>query len=130
LVLVDLAVQAVHVANQSRIYALRREARSRLAGAYMLFYSAGIAGGALAATATYAWAGWTAVCALGAAISLAAFAVWLAALPRDAVVGPTTAEHSSGGTGPYWDHGSGRGGIQNDETPGCPGASCHSGGGI
>jgi predicted MFS family arabinose efflux permease len=95
LVLVDLAVQAVHVANQSRVYAIRHEARSRLAGAYMLFYSAGIAGGALAGTATYGWAGWSAVCALGAALSLAAFAVWVAALPRDAVVGRTTAEHSS-----------------------------------
>jgi predicted MFS family arabinose efflux permease len=92
LVLVDVAVQAVHVTNQSRIYALRREARSRLAGAYMLFYSAGIAGGSLAATATYAWAGWIAVCALGAAISLAALAAWVAALPRGAVIARTTAE--------------------------------------
>ena len=78
LVLVDLAVQAVHVTNQSMIYAARPEARSRLAGAYMVFYSVGIGGGSVASTAMYAAAGWTAVCALGAAVSLAAFAVWVA----------------------------------------------------
>ena len=82
LVLVDLAVQAVHVTNQSMIYAARPEARSRLAGAYMVFYSVGIGGGSVASTATYAAAGWTAVCALGATISLAAIAVWAATTPR------------------------------------------------
>ncbi len=82
LVLIDLAVQAVHVTNQSMIYATRPEARSRLAGAYMVFYSVGIGGGSVASTATYAAAGWTAVCALGATISLAALAVWIATTPR------------------------------------------------
>jgi hypothetical protein len=76
-VLIDLAVQAVHVTNQSMIYAARPEARSRLAGAYMVFYSVGIGGGSVASTATYAAAGWTAVCALGATISLAALAFWI-----------------------------------------------------
>ena len=82
LVLIDLAVQAVHVTNQSMIYAARPEARSRLAGAYMVFYSLGIGGGSVASTATYAAAGWTAVCALGATISLAALAVWTATTDR------------------------------------------------
>ena len=80
--LIDLAVQAVHVTNQSMIYAARPEARSRLAGAYMVFYSVGIGGGSVASTATYAAAGWTAVCALGATISLAALAVWTATTSR------------------------------------------------
>jgi predicted MFS family arabinose efflux permease len=84
LLLLDWAVQAVHVTNQSLIYARRPEARSRLAGAYMLFYSAGIAGGALAATATYASAGWIAVCALGGAINVGALALWAATRPRKA----------------------------------------------
>ena len=82
LVLIDLAVQAVHVTNQSMIYAARPEARSRLAGAYMVFYSIGIGGGSVASTATYAAAGWTAVCALGATISLAALAFWIATTRR------------------------------------------------
>jgi predicted MFS family arabinose efflux permease len=78
LALIDLAVQAVHVTNQSLIYAARPEARSRLAGAYMIFYSVGIGGGSVASTATYAAAGWTAVCALGATLSVAALAFWIA----------------------------------------------------
>ncbi len=82
LVLIDLAVQAVHVTNQSIIYAARPEARSRLAGAYMVFYSIGIGGGSAASTVTYAAAGWTAVCALGATISLTALAVWTATTSR------------------------------------------------
>jgi predicted MFS family arabinose efflux permease len=84
LVLVDLAVQAVHVTNQSMIYAARPDARSRLAGAYMVFYSVGIAAGSIASTATYAAAGWTAVCALGGTISLTALAVWIVTTPQSA----------------------------------------------
>ena len=47
-VLLDLAVQAVHVTNQSIIFALHPEARSRLVGGYMVFYSIGSAIGAIA----------------------------------------------------------------------------------
>ncbi|WP_051819312.1 MFS transporter [Streptomyces sp. NRRL S-920] len=75
-VLLDLAVQAVHVTNQSLIYALRPDAGSRLIGGYMVFYSIGSAAGALAATSLYAAAGWGAVCALGAGFSCAALGVW------------------------------------------------------
>lgn len=71
-ILLDLAVQAVHVTNQTLIYALHPEAGSRLIGGYMLFYSIGSALGAVAATTLYAAAGWTAVCALGAGISILA----------------------------------------------------------
>ncbi|BCQ63381.1 MFS transporter [Pseudomonas sp. Boi14] len=55
----DLGLQAVHVTSQSLIYSVRPEAQSRLAAGYMLFYSLGSAAGSIAATATYAWAGWT-----------------------------------------------------------------------
>jgi predicted MFS family arabinose efflux permease len=99
LVLVDLAVQAVHVTNQGTIYAARPEARSRLAGAYMVFYSVGIAGGSVASTATYAAAGWTAVCALGATISLAALAVWIATTPRSTWRGDGTCAQLAGPPG-------------------------------
>jgi predicted MFS family arabinose efflux permease len=68
--------------TRARSNAVRPAARSRLAGAYMVFYSVGIAGGAVASTATYAAAGWAGVCALGATISLAALAVWIATTPR------------------------------------------------
>ena len=79
LLLLDYAVQAVHVTNQSILYASDPEARSRLAGGYMVFYSVGSAAGSIASTAVHAWAGWTGVCALGAAISAAALAFWAAA---------------------------------------------------
>ncbi|MFI1098220.1 MFS transporter [Streptomyces sp. NPDC020917] len=75
-ILLDLAVQAVHVTNQTLIYALHPDAGSRLIGGYMVFYSIGSATGALAATSLYTAAGWGAVCALGAAFSLLGLALW------------------------------------------------------
>jgi predicted MFS family arabinose efflux permease len=76
IVVLDLAVQAVHVTSQSMIYRIDPAARSRLVGAYMVFYSIGSAGGAIASTAAYARAGWTGVCLLGAAIRGIALALW------------------------------------------------------
>lgn len=52
-ILLDLAVQAVHVTNQTLIYALHPDAGSRLIGGYMVFYSIGSATGAIAATSLY-----------------------------------------------------------------------------
>ncbi|MBH9331962.1 MFS transporter [Pseudomonas aeruginosa] len=74
--LLDLAGQAIHVLNQSLVFAIDPRAHSRLVGCYMLFYAAGSGLGASAGTALYAGAGWDAVSLLGAAISLAALAFW------------------------------------------------------
>ena len=76
-VLLDFAVQAVHVTNQSLIFAARPDAQSRMVGAYMCFYSVGSALGAAAATQVYAHWGWTAVSLLGASISATALVLWL-----------------------------------------------------
>lgn len=76
-VLLDFAVQAVHVTNQSLIFAARPDAQSRLVGAYMGFYSVGSGLGAVAATCTYAQWGWAAVCALGATLSALALLFWV-----------------------------------------------------
>ncbi|MEU4391155.1 MFS transporter [Kribbella sp. NPDC023855] len=73
-IVLDLAVQTIHVSNQSRIYELRPEAGSRLIGGYMVFYSVGSALGAILSTALYSRCGWTAVCLLGASFSLGALA--------------------------------------------------------
>lgn len=65
-IVLDLGVQAGHVANQTRIYALIPEARSRLNTVYMVSY---FLGGALgSALGVYAWtrAGWAGVCVAGA----------------------------------------------------------------
>ncbi|MCG0289841.1 MFS transporter [Streptomyces sp. PSAA01] len=75
-VLLDFAVQAVHVTNQSLIYAAQPDAGSRIIGGYMVFYSVGSALGAIGSSAAYAAAGWTAVSALGAAFSCAALLLW------------------------------------------------------
>ncbi|MFE2722685.1 MFS transporter [Kitasatospora sp. NPDC059327] len=75
-VLLDFAVQAVHVTNQSVVLALDPTAGGRLIGGYMVFYSLGSALGAITSTAVYAAAGWSAVCLLGAAFSLLALLAW------------------------------------------------------
>ncbi|KWT57182.1 transporter [Streptomyces albus subsp. albus] len=75
-VLLDFAVQAVHVTNQTLIHALRPDAGSRIIGGYMVFYSAGSSLGALGSSLAYATAGWPAVTALGASFSLAALLLW------------------------------------------------------
>ena len=59
IVILDFAVQAVHVTNQSIIFAAHPQARSRVVAAYMIFYSAGSGTGAIASTKAYAHFGWT-----------------------------------------------------------------------
>jgi predicted MFS family arabinose efflux permease len=76
----DFGLQAVHVTNQGMIFAVRPEARSRLAAGYMVFYSVGSGAGSIASTAIYARAGWIGVSLLGAAISALALASWAATL--------------------------------------------------
>ena len=78
-ILLDFAVQTVHVINQSLLVTVRPEAASRLVGAYMCFYSLGSALGAIAATQLYAHWGWQAVCYAGAAVSASAFLYWYGA---------------------------------------------------
>lgn len=75
-VLLDLAVQAIHVTNQSIIFDRHPQARSRLVGGYMAFYSLGSAIGAIAATMADGYAGWAGVSTLGAAFSAAALLGW------------------------------------------------------
>lgn len=80
IVMLDLAIQAVHVTNQSLIFAQRPDARSRLVGGYMIFYSLGSALGSIASTMTYAAWGWSGVCVLGAGLGLVALVVWATTL--------------------------------------------------
>lgn len=81
IVVLDLAGQALHVTNQSMIFRIRPEARSRLVGVYMLFYAVGSGLGGMAATAVYARAGWWGVCVLGAGISMLALVFWVLTRP-------------------------------------------------
>ncbi|MYM96543.1 MFS transporter [Duganella vulcania] len=80
----DLGVQALQVTNQQMIFSGGTATHSRLVACYMLFYAVGSGGGAIAATSVYALAGWSGVCLLGGAVSLAALLFWAASLPRPA----------------------------------------------
>ena len=77
IILLDLAVQAVHVTNQSLIFTIRPEARSRLTAAYMVFYSIGSATGSIISTNLYANYGWKGVCLFGVSVSALAFVFWM-----------------------------------------------------
>jgi predicted MFS family arabinose efflux permease len=92
-ILLDLGVQAGHVANQTRIYALVPEARSRLNTVYMVTYFLGGAlGSALGAWGWERW-GWNGVCAAGAAQLLVALAVrWSSHRASEVAVNPAIGE--------------------------------------
>jgi predicted MFS family arabinose efflux permease len=68
ILVLDVGVQGLQVTNQSLIYTLGTEGRSRITSAYMVCYFAGGALGSAAAGATWDAGGWTAVCWLGAAL--------------------------------------------------------------
>ncbi|NTX05828.1 MFS transporter [Myxococcus sp. CA040A] len=74
-VLLDLGAQGNHISNQTRVYALRPEARSRLNTLYMVTYFAGGAGGSWLGTTAWTHWGWAGVCASGAALCLVGLAV-------------------------------------------------------
>ena len=85
--LVDVGVQSGHVANQSRIYSLAPEARSRINTFYMVAFFVGGALGSYLGPLGFNSGGWTGFCAIpiGALIfALASFSrnyLWLAS-PR------------------------------------------------
>lgn len=75
--LLDLAVQALHVTNQNLILAAApAQAQAQVIATYMLFYAAGSGVGALAGSALYAAYGWGAVCLAGAGISAMALGIF------------------------------------------------------
>jgi predicted MFS family arabinose efflux permease len=75
----DLGVQGIHISNQSAIYALAPEARSRLTTAYMVSYFLGGAALSAISSVVYASDGWDGVCVVGATTGLLALVVWAAA---------------------------------------------------
>lgn len=76
--LLDIAVQGVHIANQSVIYQRNPNARNRITSAYITCYFIGGAVGSTLGTAAYAQAGWNGVVIGGAVLAVAALGwVWL-----------------------------------------------------
>ena len=74
ILVLDVGVQGLQVTNQSLIYRLVPEARSRINSAYMVCYFAGGAIGSALGGALYEHHGWAGVCVLGAAIGIMATA--------------------------------------------------------
>jgi predicted MFS family arabinose efflux permease len=68
----DVGVQGLQVTNQSLIYRLAPDARSRINSAYMVCYFAGGAMGSAIGSSVYESHRWTGVCLLGAAIGIVA----------------------------------------------------------
>ncbi|TDF99879.1 MFS transporter [Paenibacillus piri] len=74
--LLDLGVQGGQIANQSRIYSLVPEARSRLNTVYMVStFLFGSIGSALGSLAWSLW-GWNGVCAVGGSMTVIALLIW------------------------------------------------------
>jgi predicted MFS family arabinose efflux permease len=75
-VLLDVALQALGILNQLRVFAVSHEARSRLNTAFVTSNFIGGAIGSGAAAVLWSTGGWIAVTIAGAALSCFALAVW------------------------------------------------------
>ena len=67
--LLDVGVQAGHVANQARIYKAFPVARSRANTVYMVSYFLGGAVGSILSAHAWSAYGWSGVCAVGIAFA-------------------------------------------------------------
>ncbi len=87
-VLLDVAIQTVNVLNQSRLFAVDPNARSRLNTALMTNNFIGGAIGSALASALWQRGGWRLVMLGGGVFVAFAFAVWLTQRTRALVIGP------------------------------------------
>lgn len=90
-ILLDLGVQAGHVSNQTRIYALVPEARSRLNMVYMVCYFLAGAAGSFGGTLLWEYFGWPGVCGLGSALPVMGAVIYFLTRKRDAARVPESA---------------------------------------
>lgn len=89
IVVLDFAVQGLHITNQSLIYRRRPESRSRITSAYMSLYFVGGVIGSVAASAAYASGGWAGSSAVGAAFGVVTVVIWAAGTVRTRLVSRT-----------------------------------------
>jgi predicted MFS family arabinose efflux permease len=75
-ILLDIGVQSGHVSNQTRIYGLLPEARSRLNMAYMICYFVAGAIGSYTGSLLWHHFAWAGVCGLGCLVSLVGCGVY------------------------------------------------------
>ncbi len=96
-ILLDLGAQSNHISNQTRVFALRPEARSRFNTLYMVSYFVGGAAGSWLGTAAWVRFGWTGVCLVGAGLSLVALIALGVGSARIARASAQRADTDSGG---------------------------------
>lgn len=77
ILILDLAIQAVHVTNQSTLYRIMPEARNRLTAGYMTSYFIGGALGSLLSGYAYEQAGWIGIVISGASLTGISLIIWL-----------------------------------------------------
>jgi len=87
-VLLDIAVQSGHIANQTRIYQAFPQARSRANTAYMVSYFLGGGMGSLLGGLGWSHFGWDGVCAAGALLATAGLGVMAAGGRTKAAIEP------------------------------------------
>ncbi|RLU90522.1 MFS transporter [Streptomyces griseocarneus] len=76
IIVLDFAVQAVHVSNQHMLTSAHPDRLSTVIGSYMVFYSLGSALGAAATTSVYSSHGWAGSSLLGAGFAACGLIVW------------------------------------------------------
>lgn len=89
IVLVDIAVQALNILNQTRVFAISQEARSRINTAFVTSNFIGGAIGSAAATILWSIHGWTAVVTAEIALCFFGLGVWAVGRHNGLVVAPT-----------------------------------------
>jgi predicted MFS family arabinose efflux permease len=77
IVLLDVGVYGLHISNQSVIYSLAGEARSRFNTIYLTSFFIGATAGSSIASMAFAGAGWPGVCLAGAACAAVLLMLWL-----------------------------------------------------
>ncbi|MGI4738511.1 MAG: MFS transporter [Janthinobacterium lividum] len=74
-ILLDVGVQSAHISNQTLVFSLRPEARSRLNTVYMTGYFTGGSIGSVVGGLAWTHFGWSGVCAVGGAFVALALAI-------------------------------------------------------
>ncbi len=91
IVVLDVGTQGMQITNQSIIYALRPDARSRINSAYMFCYFLGGALGSVTAGIAYTSSGWSGVCVLGGCFGLLSVLMTVVDRLHPASAGPRAA---------------------------------------
>ncbi len=86
ILVLDLAIQGVHVTNQSTLYRIMPEARNRLTAGYMTSYFIGGALGSLLSGYVYEHAGWMGVAISGVVITGISLIIWAIGARFDPII--------------------------------------------